>query len=73
VPSRRIIDLRLVMAHVAARDEPLAVGLDGEHRAEADQRAVVEEDADDVAAAADLAVEALGSISPARVSQRRAR
>src|SRR6266516_2476331 len=46
-------------AQVAAPDQPLIVLLDGEHRGQADQRAVVGEDPDDVGAPADLAVEAL--------------
>ena len=46
-----------MLADVAAADEPLVVGLDGEHRDQADEAGVVGEDADDVGAAADLAVE----------------
>ena len=43
---------------VAAPDEPLVVLLDAEHAREANQALVVGEDADDVGAAADLAVDA---------------
>ncbi len=42
-----------------AADEPLVVGFDGEHRDQAKDRGVVGEDADDIGAPADLAVEAL--------------
>ena len=48
-----------LLADVAAADEPFVVGFDGEHRDEPDQAGVVGEDADDVGAPADLAVEAL--------------
>jgi hypothetical protein len=51
-------------ADVVAPDEPCVVGLDGEHRDEADDRGVVGEDADDVGATGDLAVEALQITSP---------
>ena len=44
---------------VGASDEPLVVLLDAEHAGEANQALVVGEDADDVGAPADLAVEAL--------------
>ena len=47
------------LGEVAAADEPLVVLLDQQHAGEADQRGVVGEDADDVGAAADLAVDAL--------------
>jgi len=46
-----------VEAQVAAPDEPFVVLLDHDHRRQPDERAVVREDADDVGAAADLAVE----------------
>src|SRR3954447_26276448 len=54
-----------LLADVAAPDQPLVVGLDGEHRDEPDQAGVVGEDADDVGAAGDLAVEALERIGGA--------
>jgi hypothetical protein len=44
---------------VAAADEPFVILLDAEHSGQADQAAVVGEDADDVGAAADFFVEAL--------------
>jgi hypothetical protein len=44
---------------VAAADQPLIVLLDAEHPGEPDQRAVIGEDANDIGAPADLAVEAL--------------
>jgi hypothetical protein len=50
---------------VAPADQPLVVLLDGEHRGQADQALVVGEDADDVGAPADLAVEALKRIGRA--------
>jgi hypothetical protein len=48
-----------VVAEVAAADEPLVVLFDDDAGGEPDQRAVVGEDADDVGAATDLAVDAL--------------
>jgi len=47
------------LGEVAAADEPLIVLLDQHRAGEADQRGVVGEDADDVGAPADLAVDAL--------------
>ena len=55
-------ELHGLSAHVAASDQPLVVGLDGEHRDQPDEGRVVGKDADDVGAAADLAVEALQRI-----------
>ena len=53
---------------VAAADEPLVVLFDAEHPGEADQRAVVGEDADDVGAPADLFVEALERVGRAQLA-----
>jgi hypothetical protein len=52
---------------VAAPDEPLVVLLDDDRGGEADQRAVVGEDADDVGAPADLAVDAFERVGRAQL------
>src|SRR6185503_10579903 len=52
---------------------PGVVLLDAEHPGEADQAAVVGEDADDVGAAADFAVEALERVGAAQLAPVRAR
>jgi len=62
-----------VLGHVGPADEPLVIGLDREHRDEPDQRRVVGEDADDVGAPADLAVEALERIGASSAQGRPAR
>ena len=56
-----------VLAEVAAADEPFVVLFDHDAGGEPDQRAVVGEDADDVGAAADLAVEALERVGRAQL------
>jgi hypothetical protein len=56
-----------VSAEVAATDEPFVVLLDHDAGGEADQRAVVGEDADDVGAAADLAVDPLERVGRAQL------
>ncbi len=61
VVAERDLGHRL-LADVGAADEPFVVGLDGQHRDQPDHAGVVGEDADDVGAAADLAVEALQRI-----------
>ena len=55
-------------AEVAAADEPLVVLLDHEAGREPDQRGVVGEDADDVGAAADLAVDPLERVGGAQLA-----
>jgi hypothetical protein len=60
--------LHRLAARVAARDEPLVVGLDREHRHQPNQRAVVGEDPDDVRAPADLAVEALERVGASELA-----
>src|SRR5215208_7976505 len=47
------------LGEVAARDEPLVILFEQQRAGEADERGVVGEDADDVGAAGDLAVDAL--------------
>jgi hypothetical protein len=54
------------LGDVAARDEPLVALVDEQHAGEADQRGVVGEDADDIGAAADLAVDALERVGAAQ-------
>src|SRR5215210_3635453 len=56
-----------VVAEVAAADEPLVVLFDDDARCEPDERAVVGEDADDVGAPADLAVDPLERIRRAQL------
>jgi hypothetical protein len=55
-----------VVAEVAAADEPFVVLLDHDGGGEADQRAVVGEDPDDVGAASDLTVDRLERVGRAR-------
>ena len=55
-------------SQVASGDEPFVVLLDQEHAGEPDQRGVVGEDADDVGAAADLAVDALERVRGAQLA-----
>ena len=56
-----------VVAQVASAYEPLVVLLDDHARSEPDQGAVVGEDADDVGAAADLAIDALQRVRGAQL------
>ena len=56
-----------MVAEVALADEPFVVLLDDEAGGETDQRAVVGEDADDVGAAADLAVDPLERVRRAEL------
>jgi hypothetical protein len=55
------------LGEVAAGDEPLVVLLDQQRAGEADQALIVGEDADDVGAAADLAVDALERVRAAQL------
>lgn len=48
-----------LLGEVAARNQPLVAVLDQQHAGEADQARVVGEDANDIGAAAELAVDAL--------------
>ena len=57
-----------VVAEVAAADEPLVVLLDHDAGGQPDQRAVVGEDADDVGAAPDLAVDPLERVGLAQLA-----
>ena len=58
----------MILGEVAAADEPLVALFDEQHAGEADQRLVVGEDADDVGAAADLAVDALERVCGAQLA-----
>ena len=55
------------LGEVAARDEPFVVMFDQHRAGEPDQACVVGEDADDVSAAADLAVDALERVGAAQL------
>ena len=57
-----------LLGEVAAADEPFVVLFDQQRAGEADQRGVVGEDADDVGAAADLAVDALERVGRAQLA-----
>jgi hypothetical protein len=56
------------LGEVAACDEPLVILFDQQRAGESDQRGVVGEDADDVGAAADLAVDALERVRRAQLA-----
>jgi hypothetical protein len=62
-----------VVAEVAVADEPFVVLLDDDAGGEPDQRAVVGEDADDVGAPADLAVDPFERVGAAELGPVRGR